>query len=143
MPRDFARFMELAGQERADVALAITALPLVALALRCASFSSVRRRLQPAVARSLASSVAPARTARLVAAAARRFPFEISCVPRALVLHWLLARRGVACELRIGVNKEDGFSAHAWVEAEGRPLMEPADIHDRFAPFSPLPRDPA
>jgi hypothetical protein len=35
----------------------------------------------------------------------------------------LLARRGVAATLVIGVRPGAEFAAHAWVEREGRPLL--------------------
>lgn len=41
---------------------------------------------------------------------------------QSLVLTGLLARRGIGSELIIGVRPGTPFSAHAWLEHEGRPL---------------------
>lgn len=43
------------------------------------------------------------------------------CLAQALVARVLLARRGVAAELRLGVARDEvrGFIAHAWLEWDG------------------------
>ena len=55
-----------------------------------------------------------------VAAAHRRLP-RIPCLAAAFAANRLLARRGVASKLWLGVrpNEDAGFAAHAWLEAEG------------------------
>lgn len=55
-----------------------------------------------------------------VTAAHKRLPW-IPCLATAFAANRLLARRGVASQLWLGVrpNEEDGFAAHAWLEAEG------------------------
>jgi hypothetical protein len=52
-------------------------------------------------------------------------PRDPRCLTTSLVLTALLARRGVASTLVIGV-RPDPFAAHAWVEYRGRPLLLPA-----------------
>jgi hypothetical protein len=59
-------------------------------------------------------------------------PRDPRCLTRSLVLTALLARRGIAGTLVIGV-RHDPFAAHAWVEHGGRPLLPPAS-----APFERL-----
>jgi hypothetical protein len=73
-----------------------------------------------------------------VLAAARRVP-GTRCLPRALVLQALLREAGLAPDLRIGVTRDagGGLTAHAWVECEGRPVLEHEDL-DGFAALSPL-----
>jgi hypothetical protein len=39
----------------------------------------------------------------------------------------MLARRGIDSVLVIGVKMQPSFSAHAWVESGGRPLLPPLD----------------
>jgi hypothetical protein len=44
-----------------------------------------------------------------------------SCLPQSLALQWLLARRGIAARVCIGVRVTGApFPAHAWVEIDGR-----------------------
>ena len=52
-----------------------------------------------------------------------------------MLLH-LLARRGIAAHLRIGVKKNVAqFEAHAWVECGGVALNESEALHDHYAQF--------
>jgi hypothetical protein len=74
--------------------------------------------------------------ARAVASAAAHHLWRMTCLPRALVLWRMLAARGVAARVRIGVRRESGtIRAHAWVEAGGRPLAEPERVDERFLPL--------
>ena len=62
------------------------------------------------------------------------------CLVRSLALSRVLKRRGVATDLRIGVQSTPGtFKAHAWVEWMGHVLNDtPGDL-EGFVPFeSPI-----
>jgi hypothetical protein len=39
----------------------------------------------------------------------------------------MLARRGIPTSLTISVSSPEDFAAHAWVEWEGQPLLDPGD----------------
>jgi Transglutaminase-like superfamily len=63
----------------------------------------------------------------------------LHCLPRSLALSRVLARRGVATTLRIGVRTVDGeLRAHAWVEWHGRPLNDDERSLREFAVFEDL-----
>ncbi len=62
----------------------------------------------------------------------RFVPFDARCLVRSLVLLGLLARRGTASTLVLGVDVEPAFSAHAWVESGGRALLPPLDESSRL-----------
>jgi len=80
------------------------------------------------------SSVEVEHAARFVATAGRLT--GLLCLPRALTLTRMLARRGVTTKLRIGVRPEgDELLAHAWVEWMGRALNDDEASLQRFAPF--------
>jgi Transglutaminase-like superfamily len=70
-----------------------------------------------------------AQAARLGSAVARvldLLPTDSSCLTRSLVLARLLSRRGIESSLVIGVSGAGGrFTAHAWVERRGMPLLDP------------------
>lgn len=59
-----------------------------------------------------------ARLGHAVARTLAPLPTDARCLARSLVLTRLLARRGIASTLVIGVRPEP-FEAHAWVEFEG------------------------
>jgi hypothetical protein len=69
-----------------------------------------------------------ARLSRAVSRAMPRLPADSRCLAQSLVLCDLLARRGLSATLIIGVNNDDGFGAHAWVELDGTPLLEPGEF---------------
>ena len=74
---------------------------------------------------------------QMVLAAARQSFFRATCLERSLVLWRLLARLGIASQLRIGVRKTgDKFEAHAWVEHEGVAIGEPEATHLHYAAFA-------
>jgi hypothetical protein len=141
---NWSRVWRLSPAERWSLAQALALLPLTALALWVVGF----RRWQAALARLAlvgaymdgrdhADLIGQARTvARMVDVAARHGPYRATCLPRSLVLWWLLLRRGIKCDLRIGVRKEAGrFEAHAWTEWRGTVLNDSEDVRERFAAF--------
>jgi len=74
--------------------------------------------------------------ARLEESTAQRLPFRSSCLEKSLVLCWLLERRGIEADLRIGGRKEEGiFEAHAWVELHGAVLNDFTGQHRHFTAF--------
>lgn len=79
------------------------------------------------------------RVCRNVMAVSRRLFPDRPCLVQALAARWLLARRGIAADLHIGVLKNDGaLEAHAWLERSGRVLVggaaSPAVFHPLFGP---------
>lgn len=74
--------------------------------------------------------------AKLVSIAANHGPYRANCLKKSLVIWWLLGRRGIQTNLKIGVKKdEESFNAHAWVEFEGVVLNERGDVGSRFSAF--------
>lgn len=73
----------------------------------------------------------------LVAMAARRTPASTTCLHRSLALWWLLRRRGVDCQLRLGARRQDErFDAHAWVECDGEVVNDDPQKVREYAPLS-------
>ncbi len=68
------------------------------------------------------------RLGRAVARTLRLLPTDGRCLMRSLVLTGLLARREISSTLVIGVRPEPEFTAHAWVEHDGRPLLVPGEF---------------
>lgn len=67
------------------------------------------------------------RLGRAVGRTLRHLPFDSRCLMRSLVLTSLLARRGIETSFVIAVKVDSEFVAHAWVERDGVPLLEPAE----------------
>lgn len=111
----------------------ILALP-VELGLRCIGFDRLVKVMSRSVKPSRAA-VDPDRAARLVDRVWRLYPFA-TCLKKSLVLWWILRRRGVHADLRIGVRRVEGrFESHAWVQHGGRVLLD-ADLAEGFTPLA-------
>ena len=65
-----------------------------------------------------------ARLGYLVERVSRSVP-GATCLTQALALKWMLTRRRVTCQLRIGVAKDadDAFKAHAWLESASQRVL--------------------
>lgn len=67
------------------------------------------------------------RLGRAVQLTLRLAPGDTRCLTRSLVLTQLLARRGIPAKLVIGARAKPSFSAHAWVEQAGQPILPPGE----------------
>lgn len=75
------------------------------------------------------------RAFRAVRRAKRLWPASVLCLQTALTLHQVLARRGIASAVRLGVHMNAGeVAAHAWVEVAGWAVDE-ARGQEQFAPL--------
>lgn len=79
------------------------------------------------------------RLAQVVALAGRRGVITATCLRQAILVHWLLRRRGLAPDLKLGVRRAaDALDAHAWVELQGVALAQPGLRHAPFVKAGPL-----
>ena len=141
-----AKLRSLSAPERRELLLALVLLPAIEIALRVGGLRLVHRAIGPKSCTRGDSgrrgALGAPELARLVAAAARWGPCRPSCMVRSLTLQCLLKRHGLDSQLRLGVRKAGRrLEAHAWVEHQGRPLIEPANVGQNFAPFDPISTD--
>jgi hypothetical protein len=144
MMERWQKFWQLSGYERGVALEAAGGLFATWLGLRLAGFrrwKSVLAHLAPS-ADTIARQQTPSQKesaeviARMAAAAARNVFLGTNCLEQSLVLWWLLRRRGIAAELRIGARKEfERFEAHAWVEVDSAALNNAGAEHLHFVPF--------
>jgi len=122
------KFFRLPPAERLALVQAWGLLLLAELALRALPFTRLRALCDNAGRRrpekSSERSTSIARLAWLVEVAGRYTPVTATCLKQALVLSWLLERRGIASTLQIGVARHgDTFTAHAWLERQGQVII--------------------
>jgi hypothetical protein len=114
-------------------------LPLTAAAFRALGFRrwlATLQRWSPQLVPNAWDDAQADRVAWLVDVAARFVASRDSCLSRAMILWWLLRRRGLQGQLRIGVRKRNGrLEAHAWVEYRGQILSDRNQEHVAFVPF--------
>jgi hypothetical protein len=73
----------------------------------------------------------------LVQSAGRTVPVSVTCLKQALVLSWLLGRRGLPTTIQIGVSSQGGtFTAHAWLERQGEVIFG-LSAGDQYHPLTP------
>lgn len=118
-------------------------LPTIAAAVRLFGYGRTQRWLERRSnfgkmrAATFAELEDAARLARLAAIAGRHGPITATCLRQSLLVYWLLRRRGLRPEFRIGVRKHgELMDAHAWVELDGRGLDAMQVSHRPF----PVPR---
>jgi hypothetical protein len=132
-----AKFLALPAAERAALASALIWLPLTAAQLRVFGFETARRSVQSV--RAGGATLEAVALARLVSIASRHGLARGNCLSQSLTLQRLLRGHGFASELRIGVRRAGAaLEAHAWVELDGRPLNDRADVAQHYAPFDGL-----
>ncbi len=135
------RFNALEHGARGLFLRASVVLPLITVSLRWRGFRKTKASLQHFLSVPYGSQNPDAQaravfTAKLVHAAARHGIGDPACLERSLALWWLLARQGIASDLRVGVRKDgETFEAHAWVECGGQSLNDPEVQHHHYAAF--------
>jgi len=116
-------------------------LPLISISLRWRGFRKTKASLQYFLSVPYGSQNPDAQTrarltAQMVRAAAQHGIGDPACLEVSLVLWWLLARQGIASDLRVGIRKSgENFEAHAWVEFGGTSLNEPETDHHHYVAF--------
>jgi hypothetical protein len=104
----------------------------------CRAYAYARRELRrtdlPGVVASLrrieatrSLELSPRRLARVVSRTLCVLPVDSRCLMSSLVLTRLLARRGYPAVFVRGVSPSPTFAAHAWLECDGRPVLQPGD----------------
>ena len=137
----WTKFRALSRAEQRTLLVAMAWLPPVWLGLRILGLCRFQSWLQrdKQTIESILSLNEIDRIATLVNIAALYVPFPATCLTRSLLLGWILRRRGVVSQLRIGVRLTQGvLDAHAWVEYAGIPINDRPDVGEEFAPFAEL-----
>ena len=120
--------------------LSLVLLPAIDVSLRCVGFKRTKRWLDARVkfpeteAGGNAVEATALQIAAVVSLAGRRSLWPTSCLRQALGLWVLLAHRGIASEVRVGVEStpESGFAAHAWVERNDHVLIGGEHARERY-----------
>ena len=121
-------------------------LPFVRIALVVFPFRTVLNLVDRAAASSVVRRRVPRPAERVlwaVTKASRYVPGAGHCLTQALVAKTLLGNQTRAIDVRIGVAKdEEGrLIAHAWLEADGKPIFGVTDSQlDRYSPLPQLDR---
>ena len=152
MGRRLQRWRALDGRDRWRLIGCVVGLWFVHASLAVFGYGRTRRMIErvsrrtPARAATSAEIADAQALARLAASAGANTLGEATCLRRALLLHGWLRRRGLQPALLLGLPANAAapapgdFSAHAWVELEGVPLLESDVGYRPFVPASPAPQ---
>lgn len=140
---DWRTLCHLSRQEKWMLAVSILLLPLVVLAHRLFGLSRVQWALDRFLPYHVCASFSQGQSIRLacsisriVRIAATRGLCHATCLQQSVLLHWVLAKRGIVSDVRIGVSKRNGkFEAHAWVECLGYVVNDCKDVAVQYSPF--------
>jgi Transglutaminase-like superfamily len=89
--------------------------------------AGLRARYGPAVETTPATLAHAVRLGWAVTRTLALLPGDTRCLTQSLVLTRLLAKRRISARLVIGARSSPSFSAHAWVEHGGTPVLKPGD----------------
>lgn len=130
------RWRQLPGPERGLALRLALLLPMVDLSLRLSGFQRSKARMarligpQPPIVADAAAILQAQRLADLARSVGANSPWRTTCLRQALVVWWLLRRKGLPAELKIGVlRKSTPLQAHAWVELGEQALDPDAAAH--------------
>ena len=136
--RSLTRFRSLPQTDKLLLCEAFVLVASIRMGLLLLPLSSVRSMASKARGRSRGSSTPASvgRSAWAIAAVSRRIP-GATCLTQALAAQWLLARRGVASQVAIGVAKDakHRFEAHAWLLCNSEIVVGGSEA-ERFTPMA-------
>ena len=130
------KFIRLSSTERRLLFQAFGTVVWTRMGLWLLPVDSLRRLLRLRAIPSVSPGYRVERLVWAVQAASRRVPYA-TCLTQSLSLQYLMDRYGHESTVQIGVSKSAAglFEAHAWVEWNGRVLLNtPAEI----APYTRL-----
>ena len=111
------------------------------LALRWKSFDALSKSqfLIPSKKAAVSTSLSfVQRLYQLVGWASHLHILPTACLEKSLALHWMLQRRGINAQIKIGAHKvPEGINAHAWVEMNGQVVGEAESVIANFKVLSP------
>jgi len=128
----------LPAREKNVLLASLVLLPLFWLGLRLAGLRRFQAWLDrsPVAQRTSLSQAEAAALGLAVNRSANHVLGRANCLPRSLLLRWLLRRFGTVSDLRIGVCFDGGeLLAHAWVEQDGIPINDRPEVVARYAAF--------
>jgi hypothetical protein len=129
MPGDWHKLKAMSRSEQRLLILAMLLLPGINLALRLFGYQWTHALLSRFIPRTpVQDKLSPDNISHVVRRAAQHGLFRATCLRESLLLWWLLRRRGVTCDIKIGTSwAASRFLAHAWVEWEGGGQSDPPE----------------
>lgn len=136
------RFLRRPSGERRLLAEAAVTLAAVKVMLLAVPFDRWRHLLEnpPENVAPQTPTAVSKEVARAVSLLSRYSAGSLTCLPQALAVRSMMRRRGLHCQLRVGVARarDAGIRAHAWVVYDGEVIIGRLPDLDQFTVLSPL-----
>lgn len=121
--RRIRKFFAYSFQEQVLIIKAFGVVLLIRLGLKLLSFGQFRHLYASLLHPTDATITSDNRISQFVwAIGCVSYSLSAVCLPQALALKFFL-RKDHSAEIVIGVDTQEGFSAHAWVEKNGKVLI--------------------
>jgi len=140
----YKQLLELSPSEVYIIFVALFLLPITAILLKIKGFNQTQRILNQLSKNGSDSELSKERQkakaqsiTRMVSITASYGPCRVKCLNKSLVSRWLLRKRGITSDLKIGASKDssENFNAHAWLEIQGVVINDSKDVGSRFSVF--------
>ena len=141
----YKQLLELSPSEIYVIFISLLLLPVVAILLKVKGFKQTQH-IMSQFSKNAADSNLPKEfqlnkaqnITRMVSIAASFGAFRVKCLSKSLLSQWLLQRKGIISDLKIGTGKDvsASFNAHAWLEIQGVVINESQDVRRRFSVFN-------
>jgi hypothetical protein len=143
----WGKFRALSIRDRLNLLLFSALLPLVDAGLRGMGYRRFRgflaahpRQLAKYRGTEIEAIEVSKHISYLVSVASGYGLFHFSCLRRSLLIWWLLRRKGIQTDLRIGVKKQEGqLYAHAWIKLGNEIINDSVEVERTFSAFNDLP----
>lgn len=133
----FKRFIRLPGKSKWLLIESIVLLALARVAVAMAPFSTLQSWVTRTTKLKTRRNFSREEIGWAVSRASRFVP-RSTCLAEALATQVLLSRAGYASMIRVGIRKREDaeFTAHAWVESEGKVIAGGKEDVDKYEPMS-------
>ncbi len=144
MIKRLKQFQKLSINEKKVLCLSMLSLPIIAVLLHTLGFNKTKSFLSRFIPVETSLRVPQKEEmleiysiANSIHIASRHNIYKANCLKQALLLWFVLGRKSIYSEIKIGIQKEDEstFGAHAWVECNGEPLIDSQDTIENFSTF--------
>jgi hypothetical protein len=128
MIKSLSGFTKLPKKSKCNVLLMLFYIMRAELILRFFPYKSTNNHIFINIPRKIVLSentqMQLKQTIKLFETICRHLPWNPSCLPRSIAFRDFLAKQNILAEIKIGVNKSDGFIAHAWIECCGYEIFK-------------------
>ena len=140
--RKFSKFQSFSLKEKTIFTFVLISYPFFQMFLRLISYKKTIKIVQSLKRQKNTNTInnnsSLDRNFKVVSTALNNSIFSTTCLEKSVFFHLILNLYAVDSKLQIGIKKNGDFSAHAWVEYNGKPLNDETDELCKHTTFDKL-----